>query len=122
MVCAPTTATECKNPHFYFKISPLCPSKGPIDMQDRGLKEHLHRSLSAQISNTAQTACLSSPAKHPGTKVSSINRDGLLFQPRDTDGEALVFSTPPEPAAHPRAAICVCQGPLPVPLIEYSEY
>lgn len=91
-----------KNPHIYFTISPLCPSKGPIDMQDLVLKKHLHRNLSAQISNTAQTACLSSPArKTPGTKVSSINRDGLLFQPRDTDGEALVFSTPPEPTAHP---------------------
>lgn len=44
----------------------------------------------------------------------------FFFQPGDTDGE--VFSTPPQPAAHPRLPYVFCQGPLPVPLIEYSEY
>lgn len=49
---------------FLFKDRALSsPSKGPIDMQGPGLKEHLHRSLSAQISNTTQTACLSSAEK-----------------------------------------------------------
>lgn len=102
MLCA-LTATGFRNWQIFFKISPPHPSEGPIDMQDPELKEHLHRSLSAQTSNTAQTACLSSPGrKHPGTKVRGINRGGLLFlffQPGDTDGE--VFSTPPQPAAHP---------------------
>lgn len=39
--------------------------------------------------------------KHPGTKVSAVNRDADAFQPKDKDGEGLVFSTPPEPTTHP---------------------
>lgn len=97
-------------------MAPLRPSLGSIDMRDLELKEHL----------CAQTACLSSmEGKHAGTKVSSINRGAGVLLCAEIQVENLEQSLPlwgPPPTHPPQAAICVCQGPLPPPLIEYSEY
>lgn len=37
----------------------------------------------------------------PAQKWAASIEMACFFQPRDTDGEAFVFSTPPEPTAHP---------------------
>lgn len=95
---------ELLKPRIYKSISNQSrgPQRGPLNMQDQRLKEHIHRSLSAQISNTAQTACFVIHSKENtlAQKWAASIEMTCFFSP-EIRIETPSFLTPPEPTSHP---------------------